>query len=245
MFSWPIILFESATPQPPAFQGTKDRNSTMPTRRTSTAVPTASTGNETKQANFDVYSCSGSHLSNKPIISKALSQRRIIGLNEKYFGEDLQVELLEVKMRHRRELLNIRKEAEVARAKEGDIEFEQASDLSINNVSRTKSYIDDCHAHVGQISTIGLAVHTPSDARANAVNNAVVSALQPLVKGLEHPGIELAYLDGSPMEYWKFTWQFEFYVKSKLADDDQRLRYLLHYCCLVPLCTRGNRSDLR
>ncbi|KAF7257025.1 hypothetical protein EG68_06569 [Paragonimus skrjabini miyazakii] len=223
-----IILFESATSQSTAFQGPKDGSPTMSTRRT-TVVPTTAAEDEIKQATVDVYSYSGSHISNKSV-SSMRSQQQIIELKEKYIDEELQLELLEAKLRHRRELLKIRKEAELARAGEGDIEFEQASDLSIDNASRIRGYIDDCQAHVGQNSTIGLAVHTPPDARATAVNNAVASALQPLVKGLKLPRVELAYFDGNPIEYWKFMRQFEFYVESKVADDGQCLLYLLHYC---------------
>ena len=38
------------------------------------------------------------------------------------------------------------------------------------------------------------------------------------------------YFDGNPLTYWKFIRQFEYYVESKVADDGQRLLYLLHYC---------------
>ncbi|KAF5401947.1 hypothetical protein PHET_04669 [Paragonimus heterotremus] len=157
----------------------------MSTRRT-TVVPTTAAEDEIKQANVDVYSYSDSHISNKSI-SRVCSQQQIIELREKYIDEELQLEPLEAKLRHRRELSKVRKEAEVARAEEGDIEFEQASDLSIDNASRIRGYIDDSQVHVGQNSTIGLAVHTPPDARTTAVNNAVTSALQPLIKGLELP----------------------------------------------------------
>ncbi|KAF5395399.1 hypothetical protein PHET_12193 [Paragonimus heterotremus] len=168
----------------------------MSTRRT-TVVPASAAEDEIKQANVDVYSYSGSHISNKSI-SRVRSQQQITELREKYIDEEFQLELSEAKLRHRRELLKIRKEAEVARAEEN--------------------------------STIGPAVHTPPEARTTAVNNAVASALQPLIKGLELPLLELAYFDGNPIEYWKFMRQFEFYVESKVADDGQRLLYLLHYC---------------
>ncbi|KAF5397886.1 hypothetical protein PHET_09052, partial [Paragonimus heterotremus] len=200
----------------------------MSTRKT-TVFPTSAADDKIKQANVDVYSYSGSHISNKSI-SRVPSQRQITELREKYIDEKFQLELLEAKLRHRRELLKIRKETDVTRAEKADIEFEQASDLSIDNASRIRGYIDDCQIDVGQDSTIDLAVHSPPEARTTAVNNAVASALQPLIKGLELPRVELAYFDGNPIEYWKFMRQFEFYVESKVANDGQRLLYLLHYC---------------
>ena len=59
---------------------------------------------------------------------------------------------------------------------------------------------------------------------AKATNNDSMS------QTIDLPKVKLVYFDGNPLTYWKFIRQFEYYVESKVADDGQRLLYLLHYC---------------
>ncbi|KAF5404204.1 hypothetical protein PHET_02393 [Paragonimus heterotremus] len=158
----------------------------MSTRRT-TVVPTTAAEDEIKQANVDVYSYSGSHNSNKSI-SRLGSQKRITGLKEKYLDEELQLELLEIKLRYRRELLRVRTEADIAgiraRLQREKNEFEQASGMTTDSVSRLGNYVEDYRTHVERRSAKQPVECNPPDVKPTVVDNAMATALQ-LVKRQE------------------------------------------------------------
>ncbi|KAF5395508.1 hypothetical protein PHET_11991 [Paragonimus heterotremus] len=172
------------------FRGPTDHSSTMSTGRT-TVVPTTATDDEFKQATVDVYSYSGSHVSDKST-SRLRSQMRITELKEKYLDQELQLELLEIKLRYRGELLRMRTEAEVgginARLQGEGNGFEQASGVTTNSVSRLGNYVEDCRTHVERRSAEEPVGCNPPDVRPTVVDNAMATALQ-LVNGQELPQV--------------------------------------------------------
>ncbi|GAA49747.1 protein disulfide-isomerase [Clonorchis sinensis] len=55
-------------------------------------------------------------------------------------------------------------------------------------------------------------------------------SLQSLISTMALPKIETDKFDGTPRKFWKFMKSFQVNVASRLADDTQRLMYLIHYC---------------
>ncbi|KAF5406468.1 hypothetical protein PHET_00002 [Paragonimus heterotremus] len=219
--------------QAATFRGFNGRNSTMPARRTSIVVPTAATGGETKQANVDVYSYSGSHVSTKST-SRSRSQKRITELKEKYLDEELQLGPLQIKLRYRRELVKVRIEAEIsgirARLQRERNELEQVSGVPTDNVSQLENYMEDYRAHVERRPATEPVESNPPDVRPTVVDNAMATALQQVVKRQELPEVELTHFHDHPENYWKCALQFRFDVKSKVEVDSKYLVYLLNRC---------------
>ncbi|KAF5394038.1 hypothetical protein PHET_12352 [Paragonimus heterotremus] len=196
--------------QAAAFRGPKDHRSTMSTGRT-TVVPTTATDDEF----------------NNKSTSRLRSQKQITELKEKYLDEELQLELLESKLRYRRELLRMRTKAEIAgiRARlQGERnEFEQANGVTTDSVSRLGNYVEGYCTHVERPSA------KESDVRPTVVDSAMATGLQ-LVNRQELPQVELTHFYDHPENYRKCAHQFRFDVKSKVEVDRKYLVYLPNRC---------------
>ncbi|VDP96681.1 unnamed protein product [Echinostoma caproni] len=87
-----------------------------------------------------------------------------------------------------------------------------------------------------EVDARGVQLESPYKPQANLMPSAgdvvqvIESSLKSLIMGISLPKIEVNYFDGSPQHYHKFVRNVEGSVADRIADDNQKLSYLLYYC---------------